>query len=140
LTNGCQTTSNLAPMRPAIDSRIDGGHVRRTGTSNLTPRCILAKESEEDGIKQTDADACLRELLRGGPQLATQVTKHARAQGITERALQRPRKAPRVHAKLQRQRGKAWIEVIRLREYTQPLLTGAYGLSHLQEDSDAATF
>lgn len=92
----CQTKNNLAAkFEKSIGFEIADGQFRWTGESTLTAATMLTAlrvETDEDKNARLDATTFLREWLRPGEQLATDIFDDARKYRISERTLNRVKK------------------------------------------------
>ena len=88
-----QTKNNLAPFGPAIGFKIEDGRFWWTGESTLTAGRILSiSGDEEQRSAQDEAVDFLRSALAEGEREISDVTREARAVGITDKPLRRARK------------------------------------------------
>jgi hypothetical protein len=129
-----QVKCNLAPMGPAVGYTLDDGQFLWTGVSDLTAQRILADESDSDGATQAEAERFLLEALQGGPQSSSHIQRDARAQGISDRTLQRARRALGVKADAQRRDGKVVSWRLRLPiPIQEPLLNDVREVNNADE-------
>ena len=83
---------------PSLGYEIREGALLWTGTSDLTADALLAPDSvgrvdedDETAWARTEAEGVLREILKNGPVLASEVMKEASEAGITRATLKRAR-------------------------------------------------
>ena len=90
--------SNLAEFGPALAYRLvndedtGAGRIQWLGaTAHTAAQLLTEAESEDERGARDEAAEWLRDVLRPGPALATEVKTAARRQGIAERTLDRAR-------------------------------------------------
>jgi RecA-family ATPase len=94
--------SNLAKQQPSLTFYIDDDSKFRWGEEvSMTADEILQHEqtSSRDKEKQDKAEAFLREFLKDGPRLQSEILSQAKAAGVSQRTLYRAKEALDVQAK-----------------------------------------
>lgn len=84
---------NLCPPPAGVTFSLDGGRFTWGGPSQLSAQQLMAAQGGEDGGALAEAEDVLREILSGGPVLATAALREAREAGVSEATFRRARQA-----------------------------------------------